>query len=114
MSIEVYSEGKKEPVEIIRNALDYARENNFDYILIDTAGRLQIDEKLMAELQGLEESFKPHETLLVIDSMMGQDAINVITGFNEKIFCRVTNCIYLVDYLFDCYYRLFLGSDRCW
>ena len=85
LSIEVYSEGKKEPVEIIRNALDYARENNFDYILIDTAGRLQIDEKLMAELQGIEESFKPHETLLVIDSMMGQDAINVITGFNEKL-----------------------------
>ena len=85
LNIEVYSEGKKDPVEIITNALNYAKENNFDYILIDTAGRLQIDEKLMEELIKIEETFKPHETLLVIDSMMGQDAINVITGFNDKL-----------------------------
>ena len=85
LNIEVYSEGKKDPVEIITNALSYAKENNFDYILIDTAGRLQIDEKLMEELQRIEEKFVPHETLLVIDSMMGQDAINVITGFNDKL-----------------------------
>ena len=85
LGIEVYSEGKKDPVEIITNALTYAKENNFDYILIDTAGRLQIDETLMEELERIEEKFKPHETLLVIDSMMGQDAINVITGFNNKL-----------------------------
>ena len=85
LNIEVYSEGKKDPIEIITNALNYAKENNFDYILIDTAGRLQIDEKLMIELQKIEDTFKPHETLLVIDSMMGQDAINVITGFNEQL-----------------------------
>lgn len=85
LNIEVYSEGKKNPVEIINHALDYAKENNFDYILIDTAGRLQIDENLMEELQNIESTIKPHETLLVIDSMMGQDAINVITGFNDKL-----------------------------
>ena len=85
LDIEVYSEGKKNPVEIISNALNYAKENKFDYILIDTAGRLQIDESLMEELENIENEFKPHETLLVIDSMMGQDAINVITGFNEKL-----------------------------
>jgi len=85
LGIEVYTEGKKDPIEITNNALTYAKENNFDYILIDTAGRLQIDETLMDELKNIEKSIKPHETLLVIDSMMGQDAINVITGFNEKL-----------------------------
>ena len=85
LGIEVYTEGKKNPVEIVSNALVYAKENNFDYILIDTAGRLQIDETLMDELVNIENSIKPDETLLVIDSMMGQDAINVVTGFNEKL-----------------------------
>ncbi len=85
LNIEVYSEGKKDPVEITKNALNYAKENNFDYILIDTAGRLQIDEKLMDELKNIESEIKPHEVLLVIDAMMGQDAINVITGFNDKL-----------------------------
>ncbi len=85
LSIEVYSEGKKDPVEIVQNALIYAKENQLDYILIDTAGRLQIDEKLMEELQNISEVVKPQEILLVIDSMMGQDAINVIEGFHEKL-----------------------------
>ena len=85
LNIEVYSEGKKDPVEISKNAIEYAKENNFDYILIDTAGRLQIDEKLMNELKNIEELVNPHEELLVIDAMMGQDAINVITGFNDKL-----------------------------
>ena len=85
LNIEVYTEGKKDPIEISRNAIDYAKENGFDYILIDTAGRLQIDEKLMDELVNIETEIKPDETLLVIDSMMGQDAINVITGFNDKL-----------------------------
>lgn len=85
LNIEVYTEGKKDPVEISKNAIDYAKENGFDYILIDTAGRLQIDEKLMDELVNIETEIKPDETLLVIDSMMGQDAINVITGFNDKL-----------------------------
>ncbi|MCI6265548.1 MAG: signal recognition particle protein, partial [Erysipelotrichaceae bacterium] len=85
LNIEVYTEGKKDPVEITKNALNYAKENHFDYILIDTAGRLQIDEKLMEELENIENEIKPHETLLVIDSMMGQDAINVINGFHDKL-----------------------------
>lgn len=85
LNIEVYTEGKKDPIEISQNALKYAKENNFDYVLIDTAGRLQIDEKLMEELQNIEKEIQPHETLLVIDSMMGQDAINVITGFHDKL-----------------------------
>ena len=83
LNIEVYSEGKKDPVEIVKNAVKYAKENNFDYILIDTAGRLHIDENLMQELKNIINEVHPDETLLVIDSMMGQDAINVITGFKN-------------------------------
>ena len=85
LNIEVFEEGKKDPVEIVKDALEYAKENDFDYILIDTAGRLQIDEKLMDELINIQDNIKVNETLLVIDSMMGQDAINVINGFNEKL-----------------------------
>lgn len=85
LGIEVYEEGKKDPVEIVNNALKYAKENKFDYVLIDTAGRLHIDEELMDELENIRESIHPDEILLVIDSMMGQDAINVITGFNDKL-----------------------------
>ena len=85
LNIEVYSEGKGNPVEIAKNALIYAKDNGFDYILIDTAGRLHIDEELMDELKNISNEVKPHEILLVIDSMMGQDAINVITGFNDAL-----------------------------
>ena len=85
LNIEVYSEGKGNPVEISKNAIKYANENGFDYILIDTAGRLHIDEELMNELKNISSEVKPHEILLVIDAMMGQDAINVITGFNEAL-----------------------------
>ncbi|MBQ6323572.1 MAG: signal recognition particle protein [Bacilli bacterium] len=85
LNMEVYSEGKNDPVEISKNAIKYAKENGFDYVLIDTAGRLHIDEELMDELKNIEEAVKPKEILLVIDSMMGQDAINVITGFNDKL-----------------------------
>lgn len=85
LNIEVYEEGKKDPVEISFNAINYAKENGYDYVLIDTAGRLHIDEQLMDELDSIKNKIKPDEILLVIDSMMGQDAINVITGFNEKL-----------------------------
>jgi signal recognition particle subunit SRP54 len=85
LNIEVYEEGKKDPVEIAKNAINYAKENKYDYVLIDTAGRLHIDEDLMKELQNITDEVKPQETLLVIDSMMGQDAINVITGFNDQL-----------------------------
>ncbi len=85
LGIEVYSEGKKDPVEISSNAIKYAKDNGFDYVLIDTAGRLQIDDNLMEELNNIQNKINPDEIVLVIDAMMGQDAINVITGFNEKI-----------------------------
>ena len=85
LNIEVYDEGKKDPVEIAKNAIEYAKENKYDYVLIDTAGRLHIDEELMDELDRIQNTVHPQETLLVIDSMMGQDAINIITGFNDKL-----------------------------
>ena len=61
------------------------RENGYNYVLIDTAGRLHIDDDLMEELQKINEEVKPNEILLVIDSMMGQDAVNVIEGFNDRL-----------------------------
>ncbi|MBR2246254.1 MAG: signal recognition particle protein [Bacilli bacterium] len=85
LNIEVYSEGKKDPVEIANNAVKYAKENGYDYVLIDTAGRLHIDEELMDELDNIKNKVNPGEVLLVIDAMMGQDAINVINGFNDKL-----------------------------
>ena len=85
LNIEVYEEGKRNPVEISKNAIAYAKENGYDYVLIDTAGRLHIDEDLMIELQNITEKVQPQETILVIDAMMGQDAINVIEGFNSKL-----------------------------
>ena len=91
LNIEVYDEGKGNPVTIAKNGIEYAKKNGYDYILIDTAGRLQIDEALMDELVNIESEVKPHEELLVIDAMMGQDAINVITGFNDKL--KLTGCV---------------------
>ena len=85
LNIEVYSEGKGDPVQISKNAIAYAKENGFNYVLIDTAGRLHIDETLMDELKNINEAVHPNEILLVVDSMTGQDAINVITGFNEQL-----------------------------
>lgn len=85
LNIEVYSEGKKDPIEISKNAIKYARENGYNYVLIDTAGRLHVDDTLMQELQTINETVKPEEILLVVDSMTGQDAINVINGFNDKL-----------------------------
>ncbi len=85
LNIEVYEEGKKNPVEICNNAIKYAKENKFDYVLIDTAGRLHIDDDLMKEVSNINNEIKPNEVLLVIDSMMGQDAINVIDGFNQRL-----------------------------
>lgn len=85
LSIEVYEEGNGNPITIATNAINYAKENKFDYVLIDTAGRLHIDDNLMEELSLINETVAPKEILLVIDSMMGQDAINVIEGFNSKL-----------------------------
>ena len=85
LNIPVFEEGKKNPVDIVKDAVNYAKENKNDYILVDTAGRLQIDESLMEELININTEIKMDEILLVLDSMIGQDAINVITGFNEKL-----------------------------
>ena len=85
LNIEVYEEGKNDPVKIVNNAVNYAKENGFDYILVDTAGRLHIDSDLMDELVRIKDAINPQEILLVIDAMMGQDAINVITGFNDTL-----------------------------
>ncbi len=85
LNIPVYDEGKGNPVTISNNAIGYAKENGFDYVLIDTAGRLHIDEDLMVELQNINETVHPNEIILVIDSMTGQDAINVIEGFNSAL-----------------------------
>ena len=85
LNIYVYSEEVKDAVKIAENGIKYAKENGYDYVFIDTAGRLHIDEKLMNELDSINNSVSPDEILLVLDSMIGQDAINVIEGFNEKL-----------------------------
>ncbi len=85
LNIDVYSEGKGDPVEISKNAIEYAKANKYDYVLIDTAGRLHIDDELMEELNNINNEVHPNEILLVIDSMTGQDAINVIEGFNNSL-----------------------------
>ncbi len=85
LDIIVYDEGKGNPVEIAKNGLQYAKDNHYDCVLIDTAGRLHIDDDLMNELSSISEAIEIDETILVIDSMMGQDAINVIEGFNDKL-----------------------------
>ncbi len=90
LNIPVFTEDKK-VLEIAQDGINYAKENNLDYVIIDTAGRLQIDEDLMNELKLLEENIPFNETILVIDAMMGQDAINVITGFNDAL--KLSGCI---------------------
>lgn len=91
LNIPVYTEDSKDAVLIAEHALVYAKENNYDYIIIDTAGRLQIDENLMNELVNISQTVNPDEVLLVLDAMIGQDSINVINGFNEKL--KLTGCI---------------------
>jgi len=85
LNIEVYEEGKNDPVQIAKNSIQYAKENGYNYVLLDTAGRLHIDENLMHELNNINTEVKPNEILLVVDSMTGQDAINVIEGFNNEL-----------------------------
>lgn len=85
LNIEVYEEGNKNPVEIAKKSLIYASENGYNYVLIDTAGRLHIDDVLMEELQNINNEVVADEIILVVDSMTGQDAINVIEGFNSKL-----------------------------
>ena len=91
LNIPVYEEGTEKPVTIISHALEFAKEHKNDYVILDTAGRLHIDETLMDELKEIESTYHPHEVILVIDAMMGQDAINVIQGFHESL--GLTGCI---------------------
>lgn len=84
-NIDVFSYDSKDVNEIVRLGLDFAKSNGNDYILIDTAGRLHIDDELMLELKNINEEFNPNEIILVLDAMIGQDAINVITKFNETL-----------------------------
>lgn len=91
LNIPVFKKENAKVTEIVTEALKYAKENKHDYIIIDTAGRLQIDEALMQELKDVDDLVAPHEKILVIDAAMGQDAINVITGFNNNL--SLTGCI---------------------
>lgn len=79
------SEINQDPVEIGHAALDHARKYNFDVLLVDTAGRLHIDEQMMAEIQRLHKTLDPAETLFVVDSMTGQDAVNAAKAFDEAL-----------------------------
>lgn len=84
--VEVFSMGdKNKPVNIAKAALEHAKKNEFNVVIIDTAGRLHIDEDMMAELIDIKDSVSVHQTILVVDSMTGQDAVNVAKTFDEKI-----------------------------
>ncbi|MDE5991097.1 MAG: signal recognition particle protein Srp54, partial [Clostridia bacterium] len=82
-NVPVFEMGQVNPQKIVKGALKQAEHNNNDVLIVDTAGRLHIDEELMDEISGLKKSFNPHEILLVVDSMTGQDAVNVADKFNE-------------------------------
>lgn len=86
INVPFYSEeDNTNPVEIALNAVKYARQNNLDLVIIDTAGRLAIDEKMMDEISSLKKALDPQETLFVVDSMTGQDAVKTAKAFNERI-----------------------------
>ncbi|KAB3535196.1 signal recognition particle protein [Alkaliphilus pronyensis] len=86
VDVPVFTMGDKQnPVNIAKAGLEHAINHGNDVVIIDTAGRLHIDDELMGELQSVKESIKPHEILLVVDSMTGQDAVNVAEHFNEKL-----------------------------
>ena len=92
IDVEVYQEGNQvNPVDIAKNAIEYAKYNDYDTIIVDTAGRLHIDEQLMEELKNIQTEINPHETILVVDSMSGQDAVNVADSFYKQI--KITGAI---------------------
>lgn len=82
---QVFEKGKQDPVKTAEQALEYAKENNFDVVILDTAGRLQVDQVLMKELDNLKKKTSPNEILLVVDGMSGQEIINVTNEFNSKL-----------------------------
>lgn len=83
--VPVFEMGQGDPVEIAKQALKHARDYGNDYLFIDTAGRLHVDEELMGELKDIRKAVMPHEILLVVDAMTGQDAVNVAKAFNDDI-----------------------------
>ncbi len=86
VGVEVYSEdGSNAPVSIAENAIAYAKKNNHNVVVVDTAGRIAIDEQMMNEIAQLKRSVKPHEILFVVDSMTGQDAVNTAKAFNDVL-----------------------------
>ncbi len=85
LDVPVFSMDSKNPVEIAKKAIQDAKDNGNDLVIIDTAGRLHIDEELMNELVNIKSAVFPQEILLVVDSMIGQDAVNVATSFNDKL-----------------------------
>ncbi len=86
IGVEVYTEeGNMNPVEIAKNAIAYSRQKGFNTVIVDTAGRLAVDEAMMVEITALKEAVKPSETLFVVDSMTGQDAVNTAKEFNARL-----------------------------
>lgn len=86
ISVPVYTEeGNKNPVEIARNAIAYAKDNHKNIVIVDTAGRLAVDEVMMNEIAALKETLNPDETLFVVDAMTGQDAVNTAKAFNDRL-----------------------------
>lgn len=86
IGVEVYSErDNKNPVEIAQNAIAYAKQNGFNVVIVDTAGRLAIDEAMMSEIADIHKAITPHETLFVVDAMTGQDAVNTAKAFNDRL-----------------------------
>ena len=81
----VFEKGTQSPVKTVKEALNYARDYGHDFMILDTAGRLHIDEELMAELKNITEAIEVHNILLVIDSMVGQDAVNIAKAFNDLL-----------------------------
>ncbi|MCC8115440.1 MAG: signal recognition particle protein [Bacteroidales bacterium] len=86
IDVPVYTEeGNKNPVEIAKNAIRYAKENHNDLVIVDTAGRLAVDEDMMNEIEAIKNAIKPDETLFVVDAMTGQDAVNTAKAFNDRL-----------------------------
>lgn len=86
IDVPVYTEeGSKNPVEIAKNAIEHAKRNHLDLVIVDTAGRLAVDEQMMAEIEAIKKAIKPQETLFVVDSMTGQDAVNTAKEFNDRL-----------------------------
>ncbi len=85
IDVPVFEKGTQNPTITAKEAVSYSKDHGYDYLILDTAGRLQIDEVLMQELKDIKSTVKPHEILLVIDAMTGQDAVNVATAFNEAL-----------------------------